>query len=106
MLAVEADIPAKPELRPGLFAQATIVVSKDDSALSVPEAAVAIFVGLEKVFVVQNGKAIEKSVRTGRRQSGAVELLSGVKAGEMVILNPAKIRSGQAVIEEADAKTR
>lgn len=104
MLTVEADIPLKPELRPGLFAQATIVVSTNDPALAVPESAITSFVGLEKVFVVQKGKALEQGVRTGRRGNGFVEIFSGVKPGDVVILNPAKIRSGQAVIEEADAK--
>jgi RND family efflux transporter MFP subunit len=104
MLIVEADVPARQELRPGLFAQARIVVSKNDPALSVPESAVTSFVGLEKVFVMQNGKALEKSVRTGRRNDGSVEILSGIKAGDKVILNAVKMRSGQAVIEEVNAK--
>jgi RND family efflux transporter MFP subunit len=104
MLIVEADVPARQELRPGLFAQARIVVSRNDPALSVPESAVTSFVGLEKVFVVQNGKALEKSVRTGRRNDGSVEILSGIKAGDRVILNAVKMRSGQAVIEEVNAK--
>lgn len=104
MLVVEADVPARTELRPGLFAQASIVVSKNDPALSVPEAAITSFVGLEKVFVVENGKALERSVRTGRRNNGFVEILFGIKAGDKVILNPGKLRSGQAVIEEGNAK--
>jgi multidrug efflux pump subunit AcrA (membrane-fusion protein) len=106
VLTVEADVPAKPDLRPGLFAQATIVVSKNDLALSVPESAITSFVGLEKLFVIEDGKAIEKSIRTGRRSGGFVEILSGVKAGDVIVLNPGKVRSGQAVIEEADAKAR
>lgn len=106
MLIAEADVPARPELRPGLFAQAKIVVSKNDPAVSVPESAITSFVGMEKVFVVQKGKAVEKSVQTGRRSGGAVEIFSGVKAGDQVVLNPQKLRSGQAVIEEVDAKTR
>lgn len=106
MLTVEADVPAKPELRPGLFAQATIVVSKNDPALAIPESAITSFVGLEKVFTVQKGKASEKSIRTGRRSGGFVEILSGVIDGDVVILNPGKIRSGQSVVEEGDAKAR
>jgi RND family efflux transporter MFP subunit len=106
MLIAEADVPAQPELRPGLFAQAKIVVDENDPALSVPESAISTFVGLEKVFVAQNGKAVEKSVSTGRRSGGAVEILSGIKAGDKVILNPAKIRSGQPIIEEVNAKAR
>jgi hypothetical protein len=106
MLVVEADVPASPALRPGLFAQAAIVVSKNDLALSIPESAVTSFVGLEKALVVQQGKAVEKSIRAGRRNNGFVEILSGIDANDTIILNPGKIRSGQAVIEEADAKAR
>jgi RND family efflux transporter MFP subunit len=106
MLVVEADVPASPALRPGLFAQAAIVVSKNDLALSIPESAVTSFVGLEKALVVQQGKAVEKSIRAGRRNNGFVEILSGIDANDTIILNPGKIRSGQAVIEEVDAKAR
>jgi RND family efflux transporter MFP subunit len=106
MLVVEADVPASRELRPGLFAEATIVISEKDSALVIPESAITSFVGLEKTFIIQNGKAVEKSIRTGRRNGGFVEILSGVAAGDKIILNPGKVRSGQMVIEEADAKTR
>lgn len=103
MLVVEADVPASPELRPGLFAEAAIVVNEAEPALSVPESAVTSFVGLEKVFLLKEGKALEQSVATGRRHQGQVEVLSGVKPGDRVILDPTRLRSGQRV-EEAHAK--
>jgi len=107
MLVVEADVPAAPALRPGLFAQATIVVNANDPALCIPESAITTFVGLEKSFVIKDGKAVEKSIRTGRRQGGMVEVLSGIAPGDVVILDAGRIRSGQPVmIEEADAKAR
>jgi RND family efflux transporter MFP subunit len=106
MLVVEADVPAAPALKPGLFAQATIVVNTNDPALVIPGNAITSFVGLQKAFVVKEGKASEKSINTGRRQDGLVEIVSGIAVGESVILDPVKIRSGQLVSEEADAKTR
>ena len=106
MLLVEADVPAAPELRPGLFAQAEIVVNENDPALCVPDGAVTSFVGIEKVFVVKDGKAFEKNVRTGRRRGNVVEVLSGVTAGDVVVLNPGRLRSEQPVIEEANAAAR
>jgi RND family efflux transporter MFP subunit len=106
MLLVEADVPAAPELRPGLFAQAEIIVNENDPALCVPEGAITSFVGIEKVFVVKNGKALEKNVRTGRRRGHVVEVLSGVAAGDVVVLNPGRLRSEQPVIEEANAAAR
>jgi HlyD family secretion protein len=106
MLLVEADVPAAPELRPGLFAQAEIIVDENDPALCVPEAALSSFVGIEKVFVVKDGKALENNVRTGRRRGRFVEVLSGVAAGDVVVLNPGRLRSEQPVIEEANAAAR
>jgi RND family efflux transporter MFP subunit len=106
MLLVEADVPATPPLRPGLFAQAEILVSENDPALCVPADAVASFVGIEKAFVVKDGKALEKSITTGRRRGGVVEVLSGISAGDVVIMNPSRLRSGQPVVEELNAAAR
>jgi RND family efflux transporter MFP subunit len=106
MLLVEADIPATPELRPGLFAQAEIIVDENDPALCVPQEAISSFVGIEKVFVVRDGKAWEKNIQAGRRREDAVEVLSGVAPGDVVVLNPGRLRSEQPVIEEANAAAR
>ena len=106
MLVVEADVPLAAGLKPGLFAQASIIINTNDPALLIPESAIANFVGIEKAFIVKDHKAVEKSVSTGRRKNGFVEVRSGLTAGDVVILNPTKMRSGQAVIEEADAKAR
>jgi RND family efflux transporter MFP subunit len=106
MLLVEADVPAAPELRPGLFAEAEIVVDENDPALCVPRAAISSFVGIEKVFVVKDGKAWEKNIQAGRRRGDAVEVLSGVAPGDVVVLNPGRLRSEQPVIEEANAAAR
>ncbi len=106
MLVVEADAPGAPTLRPGLFAEASIVVSTNDPALSIPTNAVTSFVGLQKAFIVKEGKAVEKSITIGRRRNGLVEVINGIAPGDKVILDPAKIRSGQSVTEEADAKAR
>jgi RND family efflux transporter MFP subunit len=106
MLLVEADVPATAELRPGLFAQAEIIVDENDPALCVPEEAISSFVGIEKVFVVKDGKAFEKNVRTGRRRGRFVELLSGASPGDVIVLNPGRLRSEQPVIEEVNAAAR
>jgi RND family efflux transporter MFP subunit len=106
MLVVEADLPGAPALRPGLFAQAAIVVNPNDPAICIPEAAISTFVGLEKAFVVKGEKVEERSIATGRHKNGTAEVLSGIAPGDRVILNPGNMRSGQLVNVEADAKTR
>jgi multidrug efflux system membrane fusion protein len=75
------------ELKPGFFAEVTLASETRRGALVVPESAVQ---ASEKGFVtyaVQDGKArlvpIEIGLRTG---TGLVEIRSGVKAGDVVVV--------------------
>jgi multidrug efflux pump subunit AcrA (membrane-fusion protein) len=85
-------------LRAGSFARATIVTDSTATSLVVPKAALVTFAGIEKVVLVEKGKAKEKPVTTGRRTGEFVEVLSGVKAGDEVVLNPVNLKPGQAVV--------
>ncbi|HEY8514744.1 MAG TPA: efflux RND transporter periplasmic adaptor subunit [Candidatus Binatia bacterium] len=96
---IEAEIPNEnDELRPGSFATGEIVVDPDAPALLVPSSAVVTFAGVSKVLTVEEGKAVEKRVRVGRRSGDLVELLGGVAAGESVIVEPGNLIGGQAVV--------
>jgi len=98
MLKIEADAPNYAALRPGLFVKARIVTQENDEGLAVPLSALITFAGLEKVIVVEDGKAVEKTVVTGRSGLDWIELVSGLKPREVVVLDPGNLRSGQAVI--------
>lgn len=100
-LQVEADVPNRGALRAGLFARAWIVVSEADPGLSVPARALVTFAGLEKVVTVDDGRAAERGVTTGRRGGDWVEIVSGLSAGELVVLDPAGLQTGQPVLVEA-----
>jgi multidrug efflux pump subunit AcrA (membrane-fusion protein) len=97
MLMVEADVRNNGQLRPGSFAHAEIVTNDSRMAVTVPSTAVVVFAGIEKVIIVQNGKALEKSITTGRRINEWIEVLAGVKVGESVIVDPGNLQSGQSV---------
>ena len=97
MLRVEADVPREGSLRPGLFARARIIVTEREKALTVPLEALTTFAGLEKVVGVREGKAVEQVIATGRRGLDWVEVLSGLEAGEAVVLSPGSLRTGQRV---------
>jgi RND family efflux transporter MFP subunit len=97
MLIVEADILNDGSLRAGSFVRAEIVTRDDQRSLSVPTDALITFAGIEKVFVVEKDKAVEKPVSIGRRGTNWVEVVNGVKAGEVVVLNPGNLQTGEAV---------
>jgi multidrug efflux pump subunit AcrA (membrane-fusion protein) len=104
MLHVEADI-ANPHgrLRPGSFVRAEIVVNENARAIIVPRIAVSTFAGVEKVFVAENGKAVERRVTTGRIFGEEVEVIKGLIGGENVILEPGSMRNGQPVMISKEA---
>jgi RND family efflux transporter MFP subunit len=95
-LLIEADIPNTGQLRPGNFVHARIVVGSRTVA-TVPESAIVTFAGLQKVITVQDGKAVERPVRTGATQEQRVEILSGLEPGEAVVKTPGSLQQGQAV---------
>lgn len=97
MLVVEADVRNNGKLRPGSFAHAEIVTNDAKMAVTVPNNAIVTFAGIEKVIVIQNGKALEKPITTGRRSPDFTEIVAGINVGEKVIVDPGNLQSGQAV---------
>ena len=73
------------ELRQGLYLEAEISVPAAASALFVPEAAV-LEIGSRKVVFVRTGENAFalRDVETGPASAGRVEIVSGLKAGEVV----------------------
>src|SRR3972149_5855001 len=98
-LVVEAEVANRQGvLRPGAFARAEIVVEAARPAVLVPVKAIVTFAGLERVFGVKDGLAVEKRIRTGRRVGDRVEVLDGLAAGEQVVVEPGNLTGGQPVI--------
>jgi multidrug efflux pump subunit AcrA (membrane-fusion protein) len=97
MLMVEAEVRNQGALRPGAFAHADIVIDEHSQCVAVPANAITTFAGVEKVLLVQDGKVSEKTISTGRRTAEWVEVMSGVKVGDVVVLEPSNLQPGQAV---------
>jgi RND family efflux transporter MFP subunit len=98
VLIVEAEVHNNGQLRPGSYARAEIVSDRSSSALAVPANAIVSFAGIDKVILVQDGKAVEKPVTLGRRTADWAEALSGVQLGDAVVINPGNLQSGQPVV--------
>ncbi|MEM9593735.1 MAG: efflux RND transporter periplasmic adaptor subunit [Acidobacteriota bacterium] len=74
-------------LMPGAFAEVQLVLAEREDALMVP--AIALIPGLDTttVYVVEDGKAASRPVRTGQRTEGKVEITEGLVAGDRVIVS-------------------
>jgi len=85
-------------LRPGFFAKGVALTRMDATAAFVPAEAVVYFVGISKVFVVGDGKVVERIVKAGARQGPLIEILDGVKPGETVaVTNLSQLFNGAPI---------
>jgi HlyD family secretion protein len=92
---VRISLPPNPELRPGMFVRGALSLGSA-STLVVPETALLFKEGRPFVFVLkgeprQNSTAqtAARSIQTGARNGGFVEVRSGLSAGEQIILSGA-----------------
>jgi RND family efflux transporter MFP subunit len=97
-LPIEAAV-SNPQgaLRPGTFVTADVVVNDNDRALVVPQSALVSFAGVQKVLTVKDGIAKEQRVKLGRRADSRVEIVEGLRAGDVIVVNPGNLVEGTAV---------
>lgn len=85
-------------LKPGSFAQARVLSRVDPKAVYVPLEAVVSYAGVNKVFVVIDGRAAERIVELGDRKDEWVEALSGLNGDEQVVVEGvSRLADGVAV---------
>ncbi|HUU41734.1 MAG TPA: efflux RND transporter periplasmic adaptor subunit [Desulfatiglandales bacterium] len=73
-------------LKPGMFARVSLIVQKRDGVLLLSKDSLLEKNGSPKVFVHDNGKALVREVALGLEGDRYVEVLSGLKEGEEVIV--------------------
>lgn len=86
-ILVKARVPnGQRLLQAGMFIEARLVTAVRPNAVVVPEEAVVPAEGSNAVWAVVDGKADRRLVTLGVRRPGFVEVTSGVKAGEQVVV--------------------
>ncbi len=87
---VKARVPnPKRELRPGMLARVELLLASRENAVVIPETAVGQTFGSDQaaVFLVDANQTVQfRKVRLGVRLPDKVEVLSGVEAGEKVVI--------------------
>lgn len=91
-------------LRSGGSINASVVIGRRTGAVLVPEQAVVLRPAGTVVFLIEDGKALARPVATGAREGGKVEIMSGLKAGETVVLDGAGFLSGGFPVAVQEAK--
>lgn len=85
------------KLRPGMLLQINLQKRVLES-LVVPEKSIIPNEDKQFVFVIENDKALQKEVVTGLRRPGVVQIISGLNAGEKVVVEGAlRLRNGSTV---------
>lgn len=85
-------------LRPGMFARVSLLSSQVQNGLTIPEQAL-IPVG-DDVFLykIADGRALRTKVEIGQRRTGFAEIVSGLAAGDVVVIaGQPKLRDGAEV---------
>lgn len=76
---------ARTFVRPGFLARATFALNQRKGVLLVPQGALVGGSSSQAVFVVEQGRAVRRTVETGLMSEGSVEVLSGLTEGEAVV---------------------
>jgi RND family efflux transporter MFP subunit len=94
-LRVKLDLPPNSGLISGQFARLMVPIGETTS-LRIPSSAVVQRGQMEIVFAVENQRARLHLVRTGRRLNDETEILSGLDAGDSIVVNdPGRLVDGQ-----------
>jgi RND family efflux transporter MFP subunit len=95
---IKLDIPEGDGVRTGQFGRVSVPVA-EVRLLLVPKASVIKRGQMEVVFVVREGRASLRLVRSGKVLGDQLEVLSGIEEGDQVIVGDiARLKDGQPVI--------
>lgn len=82
-------------LKPGQFVKAEIAISNTAAAVRIPKSALQNQNGKSVVFVADAGRFEARPVEVGEQDSTYVEVVSGLKAGETVVVDGAFVIKSQ-----------
>ncbi len=101
---VEVTLPnAGHRLSPGMFARARLILEAHPGAPAIPHEAILGRSPDEYVYVVSNGLAATRDVRTGLREGALVEITAGLQPGDpVVIMGQQRLHTGVRVTTDAD----
>lgn len=85
MVKVRVPNSSKNALKTGMYGRVTLRQELAMSALAIPRTALLGSVKNPQVYIVNENQAILRSIVTGRNNGTQIEVLSGLKAGEVIV---------------------
>jgi RND family efflux transporter MFP subunit len=85
-------------LRGGGTVNADVVTGRRPNAIVVPEHAVVLRPAGKVVYLVEDGKAVQRVVQTGVKQGDLVEITAGLAAGETIAVDGAGFLTNNATV--------
>jgi len=101
---VIADVTNEPGWQPGASVTGTVILGAEPAAMMVPEQSVILRPAGEVVYVVRDNVAHQAIVKTGLRQNGMVELLSGVNTNDTIVVDGAGFLTDNTPVKTATDK--
>lgn len=74
-------------LRPGMYATARVILDRRDNVVLAPADSLIRQTGKYLAFVVENGKAVRKTVEVGIWSGDQMEIKSGLQAGQSIVIS-------------------
>lgn len=86
------------KLSPGMFVKVSQIIGMNKNALVVPEQSLLPTVEGQTIYKIVNNKAVSADVKVGAQFNGKAQILSGLKAGDLIITaGQDKIKDGSKV---------
>ncbi|MHC4954409.1 MAG: efflux RND transporter periplasmic adaptor subunit [Planctomycetota bacterium] len=103
-IRVKASVDSKEGFRPGLFVTMRIVVETHSEALVVKKRSVMHDDETGPyVYIVRDGKAYQTSIKTGFQRDDAIEVVEGVGADDLVVVEGQDVLTDEAMVEVQDS---
>jgi len=85
-------------LKPGYETDVRVITERRDGVLLVPLGAVFEYEGGDRVFAVEDGRTVMKTVRKGIKDEDNVEIIEGLQEGELILREPdITVREGMRI---------
>ena len=86
------------KLMPGRFASVELKTQEFNNAITIPSQAIVPEMGIDKVYLYKNGKAIPVNISKGIRNEARVQVLNGLNIGDTIITSGTlQLRTGLKV---------